>query len=349
MKKYRLIAMFVVLVLALALFCTGCGEEKDEITVYNWGEYIDPSVLDTFEEETGIHVNYATFDTNESLYSTLSTGGYDIDLIIVSDYMVSRLIEEEKLAPLDFANIPNAEGIGEDYKNLSYDPENQYSVPYMWGTVGLIYNGAVIEEEITSWGAMFDEQYKEQIVMIDNSRDAMAIALQYLGYHINTTDEAELQEAYDLLVEQKDIVQSYAMDQIFDKLESGEAAIGAYYAGDYLTMLQNNPDLKFVVPEEGSNWFVDAMCIPAESTKKEMAESFINFLCRPDISTLNMEEIGYSSPVTEAAEDYIVDLDELSKTVMFPGSEVLSRCEIFTNLPEDILKLYDSLWTKLKS
>lgn len=349
MKNYRLIAVLLVFTLAMALFATGCSEKKEEITVYNWGEYIDPSVLDTFEEETGIHVNYATFDTNESLYSTLSTGGYDIDVIIVSDYMVSRLIAENKLASLNFSNIPNFELIGEDYRNLNYDPENQYSVPYMWGTVGLIYNSTVIDEELISWGAMFNEQYKDQIVMIDNSRDAMAIALQYLGYHINTTDESELQEAYKLLENQKDIVQSYAMDQIFDKLESGEAAIGAYYAGDYLTMLENNPNLKFVIPEEGSNWFVDAMCIPVESTKQELAETFIDFLCRPEISTLNMEEIGYSSPVTEAVEDYIVDLDALSKTVMFPSSEVLSRCEIFTNLPENILKLYDSLWTKLKS
>lgn len=347
--KHRLIAALVVLTMALALFCTGCGKEKKEITVYNWGEYIDPSVLETFEEETGIHVNYTTFETNESLYSTLSTGGYDIDVIIISDYMVSRLASENKLAKLDFSNIPNFDLIGDDYKNLSYDPENLYSVPYMWGTVGLIYNSAMIDEELTSWGAMFDQKYKDQIVMINNSRDAFAIALQYLGYDINTTDKAQLQEAYDLLEEQSKIVQSYAMDQIFDKLESGEAALGVYYAGDYLTMLENNPDLKFVVPEEGSNWFVDAMCIPSESTKQEMAETFINFMSSTEISTLNMEAIGYSSPNTEAAETYSADLDDLSKSVMFPSSEILGNCEIFTNLPQDILELYDSLWTKLKS
>ena len=347
--KHRLIAALIVLTMVLALFCTGCGEEKKEITVYNWGEYIDPSVLETFEEETGIHVNYTTFETNESLYSTLSTGGYDIDVIIVSDYMVSRLASENKLKELDFSNIPNFDLIGDDYKSLNYDPDNLYSVPYMWGTVGLIYNSAMIDEELTSWGAMFDEKYKDQIVMINNSRDAFAIALEYLGYDINTTDKAQLEEAYDLLEEQSKIVQSYAMDQIFDKLESGEAAIGVYYAGDYLTMLENNPDLKFVIPEEGSNWFVDAMCIPAESTKQEMAETFINFMTSTEISTLNMEAIGYSSPNTEASEAYSADLDDLSKSVMFPSSEVLANCEIFTNLPQDILELYDSLWTKLKS
>ncbi len=347
--KHRLIAALAVLAMVLALFCTGCGKEKQEITVYNWGEYIDTSVLDTFEKETGIHVNYTTFETNESLYSTLSTHGYDIDVIIILELMVSSLASEGMLAKLNFNNIPNFDLIGNDYKNLNYDPENLYSVPYMWGTVGMIYNSKMIDEELTSWGAMFDEKYKDQIVMINNSRDAFAIALQYLGYDINTTDQEQLEEAYELLESQSKIVQSYAMDQIFDKLESGEAALGVYYAGDYLTMLENNPDLKFVIPEEGSNWFVDAMCVPAESKKQEMAETFINFMSSTDISTLNMEAIGYSSPNTEAAETYAADLDSLSKSVMFPSSEVLANCEIFTNLPQDILELYDSLWTKLKS
>ena len=221
---------------------TGCSDlvgaaGDNEINVYNWGEYIDESVLDDFEKETGIHVNYFTFESNEQMYSVLKQGGSSYDVVIPSDYMVSRLIQEGMLEPLDYSNIPNAAGLSTAYKGLQYDPDDTYSVPYMWGTVGIIYNTKIVEEEVDSWGILWDEKYAGQILQFNNSRDAFATALLYLGYSLNTTDEQALQEAYDLLRDQKPVLQKYVMDQCYDLLESGEAAIGAYYAGDYLGMI----------------------------------------------------------------------------------------------------------------
>jgi spermidine/putrescine transport system substrate-binding protein len=219
----------------------------------------------------------------------------------------------------------------------------------MAGTVGIIYNTAMISEEITSWDALFDSKYSGQILMFDNSRDALGIALLDLGYSINTTNVTELDEAYALLQSQKPLVQAYVMDQIFDKLESGEAAIGPYYAGDYITMKENNPDLAFVIPEEGSNWFVDAMCIPKGAQNKTNAELFINFMCSTDVSLKNTDMIGYTTVNTEAADALAVELDTETKAIMFPSDDILSRCELYLNLPQTILDKYDALWVKLKS
>jgi spermidine/putrescine transport system substrate-binding protein len=274
-------------------------------------------------------------------------GGTNYDVIIPSDYMISRLIEEGMLEKLDFNNIPNFDNIDERYKNLEYDPANEYSVPYTWGVVGLIYNTSMIDDEITSWGALFDPKYSGQILQFDNSRDAMATALFHLGYSVNTTDEAELNEAYELLVQQKTILQGYVMDQIYDKLEGGEAAIGPYYAGDALLMMENNPDLAFVVPEEGTNLFVDAMCIPKGAVNKENAELFINFMCDTDIALKNMAVTCYATPVRTAYE--ALDEETRSNEIMFPKDDVLNRCQIYKNLPQETLNLYDQLWVKLKS
>lgn len=347
--------------LVFALFLTvstGCSDlvsaaGANEINVYNWGEYIDESVLDDFEKETGIHVNYFTFESNEQMYSVLKQGGSSYDVVIPSDYMVSRLIQEGMLEELDFSNIPNAAGLSDAYQNLQYDPTNAYSVPYMWGTVGIIYNTKIVEEEVDSWGILWDEKYAGQILQFNNSRDAFATALLYLGYSLNTTDEQALQEAYDLLRDQKPVLQKYVMDQCYDLLESGEAAIGAYYAGDYLGMIENNPDLKFIIPKEGTNRFVDAMCIPKGCRNKELAEAFINYMCRPDISLRNMDEIGYSSPIEQAEEDYkaefdLSDPDEAYEwSVMFP--ENAGDQEVYINLPANILNLYNKYWILLKS
>jgi spermidine/putrescine transport system substrate-binding protein len=263
--------------------------------------------------------------------------------------MISRLIGEGMLEKLDFDNIPNISLIGDDYKNLEYDPTGEYSVAYMSGVVGIIWNTAMIADDITSWDALFNPEYAGQILMFDNSRDAMAIALLKLGYDVNTTDETQLNEAYELLAEQKPLVQAYVMDQIFDKLESGEAAIGPYYAGDYLTMVENNPDLAFVVPEEGSNRFVDAMCIPAGAANKENAELFINFMCRTDIAVRNTDMIWYTTANDEAAAEYAATLDADTAAVMFPSDDILDRCQVYVNLPQATLDLYDALWIKLKS
>lgn len=347
--------------LLFALFLsvsTGCSDlvgaaGENEINVYNWGEYIDESVLDDFEEETGIHVNYFTFESNEQMYSVLKQGGSSYDVIIPSDYMVSRLIEEDMLETLDFSNIPHADGLSDAYKNLEYDPQGTYSVPYMWGTVGIIYNTNIVEEEVDSWGILWDEKYKGQILQFNNSRDAFATSLLYLGHSLNTTDTEALQDAFDLLRDQKPVLQKYVMDQCYDLLESGEAAIGAYYAGDYLGMLENNPDLKFVIPKEGTNRFVDAMCIPKGCRNKEQAEAFINYMCRADISLRNMEEIGYSSPIAQAEAEYktqfdLSDPDDAYEwSVMFP--ENAGEQEVYINLPADILSLYNKYWILLKS
>lgn len=347
MKKA--ISIILSSVMLLCLFA-GCGGKKTAdngvVNVYNWGEYIDMDIVRQFEDETGIKVNYKTYESNEQMYSVLRQGGVKYDVVIPSDYMISRLANEGMLEELNFDNIPNYALVDESLKGMTYDPDSKYSVPYMWGTVGIIYDPNVVGE-VTSWSALFDEKNSGQILMFDNSRDAMGIALKYLGYSMNTTDEAELNEAYELLKQQKGILQGYVMDQIFDKLETGEAAIGPYYAGDYLTMHETNPDLKFCIPEEGSNVFVDAMCILKGTENKENAEKFINFMTGTAQSTANAEYIGYTSPNAEVKAN--LDADELTLSVMYPSDELLSKCEAFISLPQETLDYYDAMWVKLKS
>lgn len=355
---------FLCLLLALAALCTwslsGCGTGDGsaststpasgrEVNVCSWGEYIETDLIDQFEEETGIKVNYTTTESNETLYSLLKTGGSSYDVIVPSDYMVSRLIDEGMLEELDFSNIPNFDQIGDDYKYLDYDPENLYSVPYTWGTTGIIYNTKMVTKPVDNWSILFDEDYKGEILMIDNPRDAMGVALMYLGYSINTTDREELQEAYELLRSQKPILQAYVMDQIFDKLEGGEAAMGVYYAGDFLAMKENNPDLAFAIPKEGANFFVDAMCIPKGAKNKSEGEAWIDFMCTYDASLANLEYIWYGSPNTKAMEDFLTELEPEDAAVLNPSKETLDQCEMFLNLPQDILNLYDELWVLLKS
>ena len=347
----RTVSLILVLTMAVGLFTlTGCAKKYDgEINVYNFGEYIDEETYRDFEKEYKIKVNYTTYETCESLYSVMKTGGADYDVIITSDYMIARMASEGMLAELDFSNIPNMSLIDDKYKNLPYDPDGLYSVPYMWGTVGIIYNGAEISEEITSWDTLFDDKYEGEILMFDSSRDAFGVALKALGYSLNTTDETEIKNAYELLQRQRPLIQGYFQDQMYDKLEGGEALIGTYYAGDYICMLENNPDLLFVFPEEGTNWYVDAMVVPAGSENKEAAEKFINYMCETDVTLLNMDATGYASPNPEACEIYAEDLDDYLQGIMFPGDDVLSNCEMYLHLPQDILDLYDSYMVKLKS
>lgn len=347
MKKTLGILLCAAILICMFAGCSaGNSSENGVVNVYNWGEYIDESLLSQFEEETGIELNYKTFETNEQMYSIFKQGGVSYDVIIPSDYMISRMIGEDMLEPLDFNNIPNFSLIDESLKNPEYDPGNLYSIPYTWGTVGIIYDPAVVGE-VTSWSALFDEENADQVLMFDNPRDAMAIALKFLGYSVNTTALNELNEAYELLLEQKPILQGYVMDQIYDKLEGGEAAIGPYYAGDYLVMLETNPDLKFCIPNEGSNIFVDAMCIPKGAKNKANAEAFIDFFCRTDNSLKNAESIGYTSPNIEVRAR--LDLDEYSESVMYPSPEILEKLEAFVNLPQETLNYYDEIWVKLKS
>jgi len=341
----------VLLIALLILTAVGCGKKEPQkvVNVFNWGEYIDESIFKDFEKETGIKVIYSTFQSNEEMFAALELGGTDYDIIIPSDYMIERLIELDMLEKLNRANIPNAALLADEYKTTSYDPAGAYSVPYMWGTVGIIYNSAEITDEITSWSSLFNPAYANNIIMFNNPRDAFGVACKYLGYSLNTTDEAEIRAAFDLLVQQKPIVQSYDMDTIYDKLEGVSATIGVYYAGDYITMKENNADLLFVLPIEGSNVFSDAMCIPKGASNKENAEAFINFMTSTDIAMRNMDMTGYVSANAEAAELYAEDLDPEDYAIQFPSDEVLARCEPFLNLPRETLDLYSKLWGDLKS
>ena len=343
--------------LVAVLIVTGHSANTERVVnVCSWGEYIDESLIDEFEQKTGITVNYQTAESNEALYSLIEMGGADFDVIVPSDYMVARLIDEGLLAELDYDNIPNYALIGDQYKGLSYDPENKYTVPYTWGTLGIIYNTTMVDEEITSWDAMFDTKYAGQVLMINNSRDAMAAALLDLGYSINTTDEGELQEAFELLAGAKKngVYQAFVMDQVFQKMEGGNAAIAMYYAGDYLTMLENNEDLRFVIPDEGSNWFVDAMCVLKTSQHKAEAEEWINFIASTTSNLANMDYIWYASPNTEALaqypdyylEIYDEELDGELFEIMAAPDETLARCELYENLPRQTLTLYNDLWTQ---
>ncbi|MDR1589353.1 MAG: ABC transporter substrate-binding protein [Oscillospiraceae bacterium] len=347
-KKITGITCAVLMAAVLAAAAAGCGQ-KNVVNVYNWGEYIDESLLEDFEKETGIKVNYRTFETNEDMYAKLKAGGSDYDVVIPSDYMIGRLIEEDMLEKLDLSNIPNASLLSPMYQKPQYDPAGEYSVGYMWGTLGIIYNTAMVEEELTSWGALFDGKYSGNILMIDNPRDAFGIALKYLGYSLNTTDEGEIREASELLASQKQILQAYVMDTVFDAMEGGNAAMAPYYAGDYMTMKEQNPDLAFCLPSEGSNVFSDGMCVPKGAANKQNAERFINFMASTGAALRNMDVTGYISTNGEAAEQYAAELDPEDAAVMFPDESVLASCEPFYNLPQETLELYDRLWSDLRT
>ncbi len=321
------------------------------INVYNWGEYIangtDESmdVNAEFTRRTGIQVNYTTFDSNESLYSKLAGGGAAYDIIIPSDYMVSRLIDEGMLAQLDFENIPNFSYIDPQFRNPDYDPENLYSVPYTWGVVGVFYNTEYVEE-VTSWNALWDDRYAGKILMFDNPRDSFAIAQFMLGQNVNGTEEQDWQEAATLLKQQKPLLQAYVMDQIFDKMESGEAWLAPYYAGDAAILVDNSDNIAFAVPEEGTNFFVDAICVPATASHKKEAEEYINFLCDPEIAGANMDYVGYSTPET-AAKAYL-DPEVVESPLYYPDQETLDKTQVFVNLPEGTSALLDKLWAEVK-
>ena len=357
LAKKAATGVLVCLVIGGMLVIRHSAKAERVVNVCSWGEYIDESLIEQFAAQTGITVNYQTVSDNETLYSQLKTGGADFDVVVPSDYMVARLIAEDMLAEIDYSNVPNFDLIDQRFKNLSYDPVNKYTVPYTWGTVGIIYNTTMVDEPITSWSAMFDPKYAGEVVMIRNSRDALAAGLLYLGYDVNTTDTAQIQEAYQLLADAKaqGVYQGFYMDEIFQKMEGGNAAITMYYAGDYLSMLENNPDLAFVVPEEGSNWFVDAMCILKDARNKTEAEEWINFIASTDCNLANMDYIWYASPNAEALEqypDYYLEtyeeeLDPGIYEIMAAPEETLERCTLYRNLPAEILKLYNDLWTKL--
>ena len=359
-----IIARRVIAGAVAACLLVGCGflifgSRRDQVTinVYNWGQNIaDGSdgtidIIAAFEEKyPHIKVNYSTYDSNEVLYTKLKNGGISVDVIIPSDYMIGRMIHEDMLLELDFDNIPNYSYVEETFKNTSYDPENKYSVPYTWGTVGIIYNTTVVDEaDVTGWDLLWNEKYADDgILMFDNSRDALGIAQYLLGYDVNTTNVDELKACADKLRQQKPLVQQYVMDQVYDAMINGEACIAAYYAGDCMQMMDENPDLAFYLPENQKfNLFIDAMCIPKCAQEKEAAETFINFLCDPEISGANMDYICYGSPIAGAkdhTEEYLAE-----SPVVYPPESVLENGTSYAHLPEDITRLMEKLFMEVRN
>lgn len=348
MKKLLICISLLIMTLSLMTACSKDSGEK--VYVYNWGEYIDPEVLDLFEEETGIKVVYDEFEQNEEMYPKIKAGAVQYDVVCPSDYMIQKMIDEDLLAEINFDNVPNIENIDPAYleRAKNFDENNSYSVPYCWGTLGILYNKTMVEEPIDSWSAIFDEKYSGNILMIDSVRDAFCIALSYLGYDINTTDEAQLEEAKALLQSQYPLVQAYVVDQVRDKMIGGEASIGVIYSGEAIFTKRENPDLEYVVPKEGSNVWIDGWVIPKNCRDKENAEAFINFMCDGDIALKNFEYITYSTPNTKARE-MIADEDIKNSQVAFPEQSILDRCTTFRYLGDEIEALYTDKWNEVKS
>lgn len=322
----------------------------EKVIIYNWGEYIDPEVLTMFEEETGIDVIYEEYETNEIMYPKVSSGAIAYDVVCPSDYMIQRMRENGLLAEINFDNIPNLKYIGKEYLENSrqFDPENKYSVPYCWGTVGILYNKTMVDDPVDSWGILWNEKYKDNILMQDSVRDAFAVALRYLGYSLNSTDLDELNEAMDLLIAQKPLVQAYVIDQVRDKMIGNEAAIGVIYSGEAIYTQLENPNLEYVVPKEGSNIWIDSWVIPKNAENKENAEKFINFLCRPDIALMNFEFITYSTPNT-AARELIEDEQIRNSPIAYPNLSAMPELETFQYLGPEADGIYAELWNKVKS
>ena len=358
--KNRIVSALLALIIVFVPCAFAFAAEQSDIDalrgttlyVYNWGEYISDGVDDSldvnaaFEEKYGIDVVYETYDNNEVMYSKLKGGGVSYDIVIPSDYMIQRMIAEDMLQPLDYSNIPNYKYIPEKYKNLAHDPENKYSVPYTVGMVGLIYNTAMVEEAPVSWTSLWDKNYSNSILMFNNPRDAFAIAQSILGMDYNNESPASWRIAAELLKEQKNISPAYVNDEIFLKMESGEAALAPYYAGDFLSMQENNPDLAFVYPEEGVNFFVDGVCILKDSKNKLAAELYINFLLEPEVALANAEYICYASPHTEVYTnpEYSFYEDE----ILYPEDGKF-KTQLFLNLNPEILALMSTLWDDVKN
>ena len=362
MKKLLFLLVTLSLLVALALNAAAYenedfykGAKKGEVlNVFNWGEYISDSYEDDmldvnreFEKLTGIKVNYVTFESNEDMYAKIKNGGVSYDIVVPSDYMIERMVNENLLQPFAPESLPNYHYIDSKYKNMYYDPDNTFSVPYNVGMVGLIYNTKMVDETPTSWKIMWDEKYAGKILMIDNPRDAFAIPQKILGYSFNDPDLKQLDDVAQMLIDQKPLLQGYVMDEVFNKMESGEAAMVPYYVGDYIIMQDINPDLAFVYPEEGVNIFVDALCIPRTAQNVDAALKYINFMLDPEIALTNAWYIGYASPNTAVVEDE--DYAEMAENqYLYPDEEHMPNVEYFHNLPQETLNRFSELWNQIK-
>ena len=361
MKKKFLSTMTLMSLLSVAVL-SGCGKSDagakagsaGELYVYNWGEYIDESVIEEFEKETGIKVVYDMFETNEEMYPVVEAGGVVYDVVCPSDYMIEKMIKNDMLAEIDFNNVPNVKNIDPKYMEMSkaFDPENKYSVPYTWGTVGILYNTSMVKDDITSWGDLWNPKYQGNILMQDSVRDAFMVGEKLLGYSMNTTDKSELEKVKDKLIEQKPLVQAYVVDQVRDKMIGGEAAIGVIYSGEML-YVQNEVakaggdfELKYVIPKEGTNVWIDSWVIPKNAKNKENAEKWIDFLNRPEIAKKNFEYITYPTP-NKAAYD-LLDKDLQENTALFPTDDMLKNSEVYKYIGDEGDNLYNELWKEVK-
>ncbi len=340
--------VFVIMLAALLALSLGTGLAEGVVNVFNWEDYINEDVIKMFEEETGIKVNYMRFTLNEDMMVQVRTSPGSFDVVFPSDYAIERMIAEDLVQPIDFDKVPNAAQILDWLQTPDYDPEHKYSVPYMWGTVGILYNTTKVEEPITSWGQLFDEKYKDQVFMMDSPRDTLGIALKYLGYSVNSKNPAEIQEAANLLIEQKQkgIVKAYQVDETKDKMVAGEAALALVWSGDAQYAINLNPDLAYVVPEEGSNVWVDGMVITKTAANPDNAHAFIDFLSRPEIAAMNVEYIEYSTPNQGAIE--LLGDDYIDNPNLNPGMDVIENCEFFHD-NHDVKVLYDTYWGMVKN
>ena len=352
MKKTPIYVLLLTASFVLAL--TGCGKgasgENGEVIVYNWGEYIDPDTITMFEEETGIKVVYDEYETNEIMYPKVEAGATAYDVLCPSDYMIQKLIENDLLQEINFDNIPNVKNIGQQYFDQSqeFDPENKYSIPYCFGTVGILYNKTMVDDPVDSWSILWDEKYADNILMQDSVRDAFMVALKLKGYSMNTLDEGELNEAKQILIDQKPLVQAYVIDQVRDKMIGNEAAIGVIYSGEAIFTQRENADLEYVIPKEGTNVWIDSWVIPKNAPNKENAEKFIDFMCREDVALKNFEYITYSTP-NDAARALIEDEDIKNSKIAFPDLSQYNNLETFHYLGADGDALYNELWKEVKA
>ncbi len=337
------------LLLALTLFLPVCALADEVVNVFNWVDYIDEDVIKQFEEETGIKVNYMSFTTNEDMMVQVEASPSAFDVCFPSEYIVERMLEKGLLAELNYDNIPNAKYLLDNLRNPSYDADNAHSMPYMWGTVGILYNTTMVDEPVDSWGILWDEKYANNVFMLDSIRDSMGITLRYLGYSMNTRDILALEAAKDKLIEQKQagIVKAYQVDETKDKMVMNEAALAVMWSGDAQYAIDLNPDLAYAIPKEGSNVWVDCMVIPKDAKNKENAEKFIDFLCRPDIAQKNCETIWYSSPNSGAIE--LMGEEYTSNSVMNPAAEDLANCEYFNDIDSSFLAVYNALWAEVRN
>ncbi|AFM00446.1 spermidine/putrescine-binding periplasmic protein [Desulfitobacterium dehalogenans ATCC 51507] len=337
----------VVLLVAMLLGLAGCGgSDQAKLYVYNWGDYIDESVLAEFEKANNVDVIYEQFATNEEMYVKIKAGTAKYDVAIPSDYMITKMIHEGLLHTIDMNTIPNYAKIDDRFKNLAFDTKNEYSVPYMWGTVGIIYNKTMVDGVVDSWDILWDKKYAKQILMLDSQRDSIAVALKKLGYSLNSREEKELDEAKKLLIQQKPLLMAYVGDEVKDKMIGNEAAMAVVWSGDAVFMKGENPNLEYVIPKEGSNIWYDSMVIPKTSQNKEMAEKFIDFMCSTDVAYKNADYIGYSTPQKEVRGMLPEDLT--SDPAYYPAEGALKGSEVFEDL-SDVLPIYDRIWTEVKS